>query len=119
VVCSYLYITVLAGRSLVTPDLTGDIDPLCEVIVSGPDNKKPQRTALLDKTANPEWDERDILVFRADQTTSHIRIKVTAPSALIINKWPRGTGLPRLPSAVTSTVHHPLGSASLIKIKLW
>jgi hypothetical protein len=28
-------------------------------------------------------------------------------------QWPRGTGLPQLPSAVTSTVDHPLGSASL------
>jgi hypothetical protein len=27
--------------------------------------------------------------------------------------WPRETGFPKLPSAVTSTVDHPLGSPSL------
>jgi hypothetical protein len=34
-----------------------------------------------------------------------------------ILKWPRGTGFPELPSAVISTVDHPLGSPSLLYFK--
>ena len=34
----------------------------------------------------------------------------------ILSKLPRGTGFPQLPSAVTGTVDHPLGSPSLMLI---
>eukprot|EP00240_Pyramimonas_obovata_P000346 CAMPEP_0118947052 /NCGR_PEP_ID=MMETSP1169-20130426/45287_1 /TAXON_ID=36882 /ORGANISM="Pyramimonas obovata, Strain CCMP722" /LENGTH=988 /DNA_ID=CAMNT_0006893183 /DNA_START=49 /DNA_END=3015 /DNA_ORIENTATION=+ len=93
----YLYITVLAGRSLVTPDITGDVDPYCEVIVNGPDNKKPQKTPILESTCNPEWDEKNILVFRADETTRHIRIKVYDYNR--VHSTPTGEVLLRAPYA--------------------
>ena len=41
---------------------------------------------------------------------SHARIY-----ALLQCAWPRGTGIPQLPSAVTSIVHHPLVSPSLLQ----
>jgi hypothetical protein len=55
---------------------------------------------------------------RLDEDQESAQILELYPGVVLLREWPRGTGFPQLPSAVTSTVDHPSGSPSPFRVLL-